>query len=472
MPTHEGAEHRASYRSPVMEHEDQFANERTDHDAEDKTEHKTNYKTEESIEPNGDGKSTQFTDKFNAELRGIDDRAAAVFDPKGNIAEYTTEDRKSFVSAYVTAFNNTAPEDLTERWNAASETSNLLFQPLYEQVELREAHAHLNYNQDTLNALSEADVKAIHYITNTPMPYGTRVDYDDVKEIEFTVASLEEAKKIMEASNGDAYIVDPTALDLRKQEFAVMLYASSADPETTTAYMTKTLEDAVAYANGEQFEKPEPTDFKSLTEQKDEQVLYSIVQANIRATATDSRRALDYLSQTGDPDSAGAHGASEAYFDTYQQAMMQTIANDAEESFNKLSAKLGEFDHTFADAIREKAGFIMAEDYTQPKLPETFTTTDEALYYISDVGEALDKFDHRRGDLSPENYYAISKLASQFNGQLEYAQEEELYNHEDPTKEVNPAHLAETFRDLHKTAEAINFLMRPHLAEEREAVPA
>ena len=466
-------EHRNSYRTMVVDKEEDLTKDRADHKGEHKTEHKADYKTHHDVERNGDGKSANFMEKFNSELRGIDDRAAAVFDPKGNIADYTAEDRKEFVSAYVEAFNKTAPEDLTARWTAAKDTSNLLFQPLYDQVELKEAHAHLNFDKATMEALSDADVKMVHYVTDTPMKDGTMVDYKDVKEIEFTVASIEDAKRIMEATNGAAYVVDPTALDLRKEEFAVLLYASSADKKSAANYMSKTLEDAVAFANGDQIEKPEPTDFKSLTEQKDEQVLYTIVQANIRAKANESRRALDYLSQTGDPDSAGAHGAAEAYFDTYQQAMMHTVASDDQESYEKLSNKLEEFDQTFAQAVRDKTGFIKAEGYQQVELPESFNNTDQALNYIADIEEALDQFDHRSGDLAPENYYAITKLTAQFNGELAWATEEEFEAQNDQSVDPNPAHLQETYRELHKTAEAINFLMKAQQsAAEKEAVAA
>lgn len=87
------------------------------HEKKEATEHKADFKTEhktaDSLQENGDGKTVDFQTKFNKELRGIDDRAAAVFDPKGNIADYSAEDRKSFTNAYVTAFNKVAPKSRT-----------------------------------------------------------------------------------------------------------------------------------------------------------------------------------------------------------------------------------------------------------------------------------------------------------------------------------------------------------------------
>ena len=445
MSTRSSAEHRATYQS----HSDDDDSAQLEHAVEDKLDHKTQHR----VEVNGDSKSNEFLTKFNSELRGIDDRAASVFDPKGSIADYSADDRKSFVNAYITAFNNTAPEDLTEKWEAAKDTSNMIFKPLYEEIELKEAQAHLNFSPEVLEVLDQNDIKVISYVTNTPGPDGKIADYSDIKEIEFTVDSIEQARKIMEDSNGAAYIADPSALDHRKEEFAVLLYASAADTDTAANYLDKTLTEAIAYTNMESHSAPEPTDFTILANQQDEQILYAIVGSNLKSQATETRKAIDELSYSKHPDAAGAQTASDAFFDTYQEAIMLSIAQGDQDSFTDISSKFNEFNESFAQAIQHEEGFVKSEDYTQPDLKEQFDTPDEALNYISEVQDVLASLDHRKGDISQENYYTLDKMSSEFWSQLEFirqSQEEQQLEKDD-----------EDYNLLHRIAKGINYLLKP-----------
>ena len=250
MPAGNNSEHRNSYRT----HTNDDDSKQTEHEAEDKAEHKNGDKVHHQPASNGDGKSVDHFTKFSTELKGINDQAAAVFDPKGNIADYPPETRKEFVNAYVSTFNATfntdSREQLNERWEAAREVSHNLFKPLYQEVETKQALSHLDFSDETAKALTEHQVDTVRYITNTPRADGTTVDYKDVKEIEFTVSSIEEATKIMEASGGQAYIVDPAALDHRREEFYLLLYGSSADNDTASNYISRVLEDAISYTTG------------------------------------------------------------------------------------------------------------------------------------------------------------------------------------------------------------------------------
>ena len=448
MPTNKSSEHRTSYRTQV----DQDDAAQTEHALDDKLEHKSQHR----LEANGDGKSAEFMHKFNTELRGIDDRAAAVFDPKGNIAEHSPDDRRAFVDAYLTAFNNTAPEDLSARFDASRETANMLFRPLYQEVEINEAQSQLNFSAETRKLLDDNDIKVLNYITNTKGEDGNPVDYEDIREIEFSVDTIEQARKIIEESGGTAYTVTTTTLDHHKEEFAALLYGSTQDDGMSANYMDKTLTSAIAYTKMENLEPAEPSDFSMLETHQDEAVLYEVVRQDLKTQGHKVRGALDSLSYANHADAAGAQTASEAFFDTYQEALMMTVANGDQEAFSNISKKFNEFNESFSQAIQHDEGFVKAEEYTQPELQESFNTPDQALNYISEVQDAMASLDHLKGDISSEMYYTLEKMTSEFRGELEFVRQMQ--------DSPQPPDSQEDYNLLHRMAKGINFLMKPFKA--------
>ena len=471
MPAGNNSEHRNSYRT----HTNDDDSKQTEHEAEDKAEHKNGDKVHHQPASNGDGQSVDHFTKFSTELKGINDQAAAVFDPKGNIASYPPETRKEFVNAYVSTFNATfntdSREQLNERWEAAREISHNLFKPLYEEVETKQALSHLDFSDETAKALTEHQVDTVRYITNTPRADGTTVDYKDVKEIEFTVSSIEEATKIMEASGGQAYIVDPAALDHRREEFYLLLYSSSADPDTATNYMNMVLEEAISYTNGDSYNEPEPTSFDTLFKQKDLQVLDSVLAANIKTMSHMSKRATDTLSYQGDPEAAGANTAYLAHLDIYHEAFTQALETADQETYNKLTEKLAEHDQSFSQAIENNTGFVKAENFEQPELKGSFNSTNEALNYISDVEEALTNLDYKTGDIPPENYFTIQHMKTDYKGQLDYIQATQEVSEDSPDLQNAAQDFTEDYQVLHKIAEGVNYLLKP-IAQTPEREPA
>lgn len=434
----------------------------TEHAADDRTEHKAYHQPEK----NGDGQSVAFKDKFNAELRGIDDRAAAVFDPKGNIAEYTAEDRKSFVTSYIKAFNSAAPEDKTERWNAARETADLVFKPLYEEVELKEAVGYANISPELAQTMEENDVKLIRYITNTPDENGNNVDYENVKHIEFKVDSIEKAKAIIEASGGEAYIVDPTALDLRKDEFAATLNASYLDEQSAANLMGSILEDAIAYTKSEDYTHPEPTEFANLHQQEDSQVLDNIIASNLAALSTKTRKSLDHLARDGNEHSQAAHFVAQAHLDTYHQMFEYSITNNNEDQYHDLTSKLQEFDAQFSQTLEQNTGFIKAENYQQPTIPEDFTDPDAARAYIDEVNTVLEKLNPAEGDIEPINHRVLSQLTSQLQTEfnITYPTDTDMEWSTDTLTPLEP----DDYEPITKLAKSVNYILQPHQETNRE----
>ena len=459
MSRSNSADFSPAYRANHEPDDSNQAADAVEHNTEDKAEHKAHYQPEK----NGDGQSVGFITRFNHELRGIDDRAAAVFDPKGNISDYSAEDRHAFVDAYVTAFNNVAPSGLTtERWQAAKETSDLVFKPLYNTTELKEAVGYAQIDPTVANALEENDVKLLRYITNTPDENGESIDYNDVKYFDFQVDSIEQAQKIMEATGGEAYIVDTTALDLRREEFTALLYASSADQDTASNYMSNVLDDAIAYTNAEEFTNPEPTTFANILEQDDPLLRDNLIAANIRFLTPGVRRSLDDLSRSNPDESLAAHTAAQAHFETYHSGMTQMVDANSEETYNRSLQTLEKFDTNFTRAVENNTGFIKAEQYQQPDLPESFNTLEDASKYLNAVQETMTGLNQSEGDIDPVTYLTLSNMANDFDHLYE-----NVGGHSDNDEwsidNLQPAaDHSDTLSELHNIAKGMNYILKPY----------
>ena len=86
-----------------------------------------------------DWQTDDFRQEFRSELKLLNEDAANTYDRRDNILEYNTDDRKTFLEAYIEAFNNVERFDENTRWEDAKAATKEVFDPMYTEASAQEA---------------------------------------------------------------------------------------------------------------------------------------------------------------------------------------------------------------------------------------------------------------------------------------------------------------------------------------------
>ena len=472
----------------------------------EKTEHEEEHRTEyRSDHPNGNYQAmNQHMVKFGDELKAVNEQVALDFDQRKNPADYDLSERKEMLEAVEQAFNETSWNDPRERWDAARDVAQSLFQPMYRRVELAEAAAQYKFSEDFLEEIQEAQASNFHMIENG----------GETATLMFTVEDIKTAQRIVEKSEGKLQIVTTWPLDSCKQNFAEALYNSDTNPKSAEL-MGKYLDRAIGYYNGEVNlgresggRKEEGTD--SLTERTEGEAkdLRQAVEAKLglegvtehpdEAEASEKEMAdfrelegmneddldhhiqeilqeklqhtgahADSLKQAGHPDAQAISEVHRTLEEMQYDAIKSSVDRGDEESFSRIMQGIEGADEQLAQGMVEANGFIANEEYQQVQLAGEFRDLETIREYANEIedlaGEHLE-------DMSLMNYEIVNQMLERLYRRIEAMEpvqkewDEAGYEPgvgEVPEGVTDPRDLAEDFREMHDIAEGIDYLMRP-----------
>lgn len=377
---------------------------------------------------NSDPHMLQFTD----ELKAINDKAATAFDNRDNLADYTSESRLEFMKSYVEAFNKVDfNNNFNDRMAAANDISQTVFKPLYETVEIAEFKNQLKGDKDTIDAIEAAGIKYVDLAIDQKTGQAG---------IEFDVKDLETARALVEQTGGAVQFVTSRGLDHHQERFVHALMTSDSNQEFAAHELHHTFNAALAYTKGEQYQQPE---FTWLNDNEDAAVTdKNQVDQAIRTLAgmeevqrdyvidqlvnqkwADTQEALEKLHYNQAKDAEGAQQALDSLKALHAEALTEAYQNNNEETFRLFVAQMPEHSKELAKAIEFDTGFITAEDYKNPALPERFNNTTEARVYLEEVRGAIDHIKTTEGYTLPIGVTAIEEMAAEFQRKLEYAEE-------------------------------------------------
>ena len=110
-----------------------------------------------------DWQTDDFRQEFRSELKLLNEDAANTYDRRDNILEYNTDDRKTFLEAYIEAFNNVERFDENTRWEDAKAATKEVFDPMYTEASAQEAREAFILDTETMKALSSGNVEKVRY---------------------------------------------------------------------------------------------------------------------------------------------------------------------------------------------------------------------------------------------------------------------------------------------------------------------
>ena len=424
-------------------------------------------------------KANNYVVQFKDELATINDKAASAFDHREDLSDYKADERREFVTAYVQAFNNVEfNENHRDKYLAARDICDTVFKPITETVELAEFRTQQNIDQDTIKAMEEAGVKHIEKKIN---PDGTGSE-----NYKFHVQDMETARKIVEASDGKIFI-STAGLEDYKTQFTNSLYLSSQDQEFSAEYMTKSLNDAIAYSNGEQRvadnvtwnntsqeqhdaqaqalletvgvetehakKRAESTSYESLENKPDHQKQLVLDGMAIEGWSN-TRSYIDELHQTNHPDAAGALQVYETIKDLTAQGLMSSLDHQNQDTYESVLAKIPGRDLELFHSMKANQGFIRAEGYEKHPLPEDFGTILEARNYIDEVKDKLQELVEGKAEIPAINQQLLETLVRNYEARLQFTENMTGQNQ-------NEAGLKEDLAAMHDYAKGIDYLMRP-----------
>ena len=180
-----------------------------------------------------DWQTDDFRQDFRSELKLVNEDAANAYDHRDNILEYNTEDRKTFLEAYIEAFNNVERFDENSRWEDAKAATKEVFDPMYTEASAQEAREAFILDPETMKALSSGNVEKVRYLQTGVDDEGKPIILEGSLTLEFT--SEEKADLYIEATNGAAHRLTEADLHRREHAFALELYQSqdTGQEETT-----------------------------------------------------------------------------------------------------------------------------------------------------------------------------------------------------------------------------------------------
>ena len=141
-------------------------------------------------------------EQFATELEAIDEKAAAAFREGKNLLDdkvcENAGERKEHLSSYMNAFNNSFDRDKItpgERWEAAKDVSQAVFQPMYEETELIEAKNDEKFSPELYKALEKEGIS--DYWVN-----------EATGQLEFNVTSTQQASRIAKMSKQEIRMLE------------------------------------------------------------------------------------------------------------------------------------------------------------------------------------------------------------------------------------------------------------------------
>ena len=467
------------------------AEDRADDRADDKVDDKVDDKDKEKAEFSSDDRDSSFRAanqhivKFTDELRSVNEKAALSFDRRKNPAEFDMSERKEMVEAVEQAFNQTDWNSASERRTAADDIAQNMFQPMYPRVEMAEAAVQHKLPDAFLEELKQE-----------------KIDHFNLKDdgtLQLIVNDAEAAKRLVEKSDGVFHIASTRQLDYHRDQFADALYNSEKHEEGARDLMGKSLDDAVRYHSGDvsgvrRWDEPaeERNDFWGPDEEEsDERQVKGTTEGATEAAALDpsepgyremlafrnlenmNEHQMDYtirdilneklhhseeyiadLQSDQHPDTEAVLHVKNALHEMTYDGIKEAVDNGNAENFAMILRNIEESDNTLALEMRETNGFVKGEEYVPPRLEPEFSNPEMAKEYVEAVWDKVNEYREEMPDL----HYGIAKrLLGDLDSRAEMVEQAESPGLSSET--------AEDYRAMHQTAEALDYIMRPHDTE-------
>ena len=391
---------------------------------------------------------------FKERLNDINDAAAAAFDNRDPLANYTAEDRTKFLNSYVEAFNQVDfNNDMDAQYRAAKDIAHTVFQPAHELVHMSEFRSQYAGDPKILDILEESDVEYVR----------KDVDASGRETGAFTVqvTSMEHAQRIINDSEGMAHIVASLSVDQCEHNFANALAASHRDQEAAVEAMSTAYEKAMAWANGDitsdWTNMDDRTDFMNRIAEFKEERLDSLVDNILDKNWSKSTEHINHMEDANDPDATGAKQAQNAIVGLYFDGMKNSVNEENLDHFEAALNTSTSHDEQFKEAIQDQTGFVNSENYQQPDLPEEFTSLEQVQDYLNNVQEAIKDATFHNERMSGIYGLAIRDMTDKCHI-LE--QVIETRANEDCREEYDR---------LHKLAQGMNYLLQPVTERNQEA---
>ncbi len=412
--------------------------------------------------------------RFQDELKQVNEQFAADFDNRKNPAEYAPEERREALEAVQQAFNNTEWNGDPERWKAAMDVSHNLFQPMYHRVEIAEAAAQHNLSTEFVEELKKEEIEYLE----------VKVAEDGLpgEVLQFRVKDYETAQRLAEQSDGRFHVARPEELDFCKNRFAQALYNSKDDPEAMKN-MEQYLDRAIAHYRGEEpsvgsaenedgqaegnleagtdeeyrTETPEEhrtqeksrfsfQDYEAMSEQELEHALRERVEERTR----ECLERLESMRAERHRDAETAHRLLSEKMEQAQDGLRDAVEAGDQQAFNSALESLDDLENY----VDNREGFIQAEGYYPPELKREFTEREDLDGYLTGVEETLEQLE---GRINPEQEREIREMRDRLERRME--------SHDESAVPMDRDELAEA----HRSAQALNYMMRPHDPEVWEA---
>ena len=493
MPKRNDTEYgsRAAVEDEAEDRADNRANDKVNDRVHDRTNDKVDDKVDDRDEDKAEfssddrdssfGAANQHIVKFTDELRSVNEQAALNFDRRKNPAEFDMSEKKEMVEAVEQAFNQTDWNSAAERRTAADDIAQNLFQPMYPRVEIAEAAVQHKMPEAFLEELKQE-----------------KIDHFNLKDdgtLQLIVNDAEAAQRLVEKSDGIFHVASTRQLDYHRDQFADALYDSDKHEEGARDLMGKSLDDAVRYHSGDvsgvkrwdeavnerdDFWGPDednsdkrqaegaaeaaaldPSEpgyremlaFRNL-ENMNEHQMDDTIRDILNEKLHHSEEYIADLESNQHPDAEAVHHVKDALHEMTYDGIQEAVDNGNAENFAMILRNIEESDNKLALEMRETNGFVRGEEYKQPKLEPEFTSPEMAKEYVEAVYEKVNEYREEMPDL----HYGIAKrLLGDLDSRTEMVEQAE-------SPGLSPE-TAEDYRAMHQTAEALDYIMRPHDTE-------
>ena len=384
--------------------------------------------------------------RFTDELKKISDKAATAFDNGESLAHYSDEDLDHIVDSYLTAWSKLEFASDTDRRNAANDLAHKVFEPMASQEEYKQGHL----DQRAVDSLPETERNQVKYLLNQDQA-------DEYQKLTGHTLEPLNTQAIHEAHSQDHLIAKQdlatmayAEINSNRETFANTLYNYSASNYQETA---QTLRMLVGNA---------VTRYKTMSEEDTSaghaseyhRNLYIDISTPAGWTSTQNTIANIY---EHDPVTArAATKVIEKIMEGYMPEMKKALEDHDDTRFKELRDNVIKLDTSLANTLKADEGFITGEDYNQPELPGTFPDFETAMNYIKEVNAIIAQLDNNKLDAMTTYKMALSSMSEDFTANLHIIEEvAKSNNYSDPTY----------LGAIHRTAENIDFLLRPKDAD-------
>ena len=210
----------------------------------------TEFKYDVGTDPSHNRWAETFNKEFADELKQTNGDAANAYTSEKGLSNFTEEERKEYLAAYVEQFNKMDYADDMARYQAAHLLADNVYQPIYRELELDVAEKINLLDPAVADLLRSEQIDKVRYLYGYTDAAGNTVEYDKIKNVEFDAQDMDAALRIQKASN--AQFTTRQKLDHNYHEFVETLADSKTDDAAAKEKMNELLNQALNHQQQQQ----------------------------------------------------------------------------------------------------------------------------------------------------------------------------------------------------------------------------